>query len=271
MEAMDLAYTNLIKNLLRGYSFVGRAEPVAFLVWFLENIFRLDDIEAADAICDGPGDRGIDAIYVDRDNSEVTFFQSKTRQTEGRDLGDQPIRDFYGSIAQFDTRAKIRAAIDADPKAELSKLFVRCEAAQRLSEGYKVRGVFVTNAIANDASKRAADPLEIDIFDRYTIADSYIEPSGIDRIDGIAHFDTSDSGLLEFSAGTDAKLYLITASADELLRLEGLSDGTLFSKNVRLSLGNTKVNRDVAKTIDDQSKHLFFPMYHNGITLIVER
>ena len=268
MQANDLVYANLTGKILHGYSLAGRTESASFLVWFLENIFRLDDVQAADAICDGPSDRGVDAIYVDHDNSEIVFLQSKVRQNDARQIGDQPIRDFAGSITQFDTPEKVQGAIAAEPRAEISKLLFRTEIATRLSEGYTKKGVFVTNAVTGVAGRTAAETLDVAIFDRGKLAESYIESDAPDRISGTKSFDVADNGFLEFSGGADAKLYLITAKASDLLRLEGLSDGTLFAQNVRLNLGNTKVNRDVAKTIGDRSKHLFFPMYHNGITLI---
>ena len=84
--------------------------------------------------------------------------------------------------------------------------------------------------------------------------------------EGTAEFDVSDNGFLEFAAGEKAKLFLITAKAEDFLKLGGIADGSLFAQNVRLSLGNTKVNKDIVQTLSDQAKHLFFPMYHNGIT-----
>lgn len=268
MHAQDLSYINLTANVLPSYSLTGRTESISFLVWFLENIFRLDDVQAADAICDGPSDRGIDAIFVDHDNSEIIFLQSKVRQNDSRQIGDQPIRDFAGSIAQFNTPEKVSAAIETGKNSEISRLLVRSEISARLTEGYSISGVFVTNAIATQACSDAAKAVDISVYDRDEIAERYIESDAPDRIGGTKAFDVSDIGYLEFNTGKKAKLYLITAKAMDLLKLDGLADGTLFAQNVRLSLGNTKVNRDVAKTIDDQSKHLFFPMYHNGITII---
>lgn len=44
-------------------------------------------------------------------------------------------------------------------------------------------------------------------------------------------------------------------------------DRSLFAQNVRHSLGNTKVHKDIVETLRSKTKHLFFPMYHNGITV----
>jgi hypothetical protein len=268
MHPNDLNYANLTGQILTEYAFAGRTESASFLAWFLENILRLNDVDAAGAICDGPSDRGIDAIFVDQDSAEVIFLQAKVRQNDVRMIGDQPIRDFAGSVAQFQTAELVEKAIADIPNSELSKLMQRNEVAERLREKYSVRAWFVTNGQVDQHGMRAADATGVVVFDREVIADQYIEISAPDVVKGSAEFDVSDNGFVEFSAGDKATLYLITAKAADFLKLGGIADGSLFAQNVRLSLGNTKVNKDITKTISDQKKHLFFPMYHNGITII---
>lgn len=268
MTPDDFNYANLAGVVLQAHTCDGRTESAAFLAWFLENILRLNDVEAADAICDGPSDRGIDAVYVDHDNNEIIFLQAKIRQNDGRTVGDQPIRDFAGSIVQFSTPEQVAAAIVDMPRSELSKLMERMKVEDRLSEGYAIRGWFITNSIVDENGVRAAEATAIAIYDRTAIAGRYVEIDAPDVVEGTAEFDVSDNGFLEFAAGDKAKLFLITAKAADFLKLKGIADGSLFAQNVRLSLGNTKVNKDIVKTLSDQAKHLFFPMYHNGITII---
>lgn len=50
--------------------------------------------------------------------------------------------------------------------------------------------------------------------------------------------------------------------------MEGIADQTLFSQNVRLALGNTKVNKSLVASVKDKNEHKYFPLYHNGITII---
>lgn len=268
MSPEDFNYANLAGTVLHSYTCDGRTESAAFLAWFLQNILRLDDVEAADSICDGPSDRGIDAIYVDHDNNEIILLQAKIRQNDAKKIGDQSIRDFAGSIAQFSTPEQIAASIAEVPNSELSKLMVRMKVGDRLSEGYNLRGWFITNSTLDENGVRAAEATAIAIYDRTVIASRYVEIDAPDVVEGTAEFDVSDNGYLEFAAGDRAKLFLITAKAEDFLKLGGIADGSLFAQNVRLSLGNTKVNKDIVSTLSDPAKHLFFPMYHNGITII---
>ena len=80
MEANDLDYAPLKVRLKPIEDRTGLGESAAFLYWFLVNVYRLDETEARDSICDHPNDKGIDGIYVDHNNEEVHFLQSKLRQ-----------------------------------------------------------------------------------------------------------------------------------------------------------------------------------------------
>lgn len=268
MTPDDFNYTNLVGAVLLAHTCDGRTESAAFLAWFLESILRLNDVEAADAICDGPSDRGIDAVYIDHDNNEIIFLQAKVRQNDARTVGDQPIRDFAGSIAQFSTPEQVATAVAEMPGSELSQLLQRTKVEDRLREGYAMRGWFITNSTVDENGVRAAEATAISVHDRTAIAGRFIEIDAPDVVEGTAEFDVSDNGFLEFAAGGKAKLFLITAKAEDFLKLGGIADGSLFAQNVRLNLGNTKVNKDIVQTLSNQAKHLFFPMYHNGITII---
>jgi hypothetical protein len=52
------------------------------------------------------------------------------------------------------------------------------------------------------------------------------------------------------------------------VKLRGIADGTLFSQNVRFSLGQTPVNKAIGKSIQSKSEHKYFPLFHNGIILL---
>ena len=217
MVPEDFNYVNLAGAALQAHTCDGRTESAAFLAWFLENILRLNDVEAADAICDGPSDRGIDAVYVDHDNNEIIVLQAKVRQNDARTVGDQPIRDFAGSIAQFSTPEQVSAAIAEMPGSEISKLMERMKVEDRLREGYALRGWFVTNSTVDENGVRAAQATVISVYDRSAIAGRYVEIDAPDVVEGTAEFDVSDNGFLEFAAGEKAKLFLITAKAEDFL------------------------------------------------------
>lgn len=78
-DLLDLTYPNILGNF--GQHMVpGRLESRAFLAWFLEHFYRLDENEAQDTVCDGPDDKGIDGIYINANLERVDVFQTKLYQ-----------------------------------------------------------------------------------------------------------------------------------------------------------------------------------------------
>ena len=53
--------------------------------------------------------------------------------------------------------------------------------------------------------------------------------------------------------------------------MPGISDLSIFDLNVRLGLGKTKFNRELATTILSPKEHSLFPAYHNGLTLLTRK
>ena len=52
------------------------------LLWFLKNVYGLDDLDAYEFVCDGDEDQGIDGLYLeppeaDDDTHTLTLFQAK--------------------------------------------------------------------------------------------------------------------------------------------------------------------------------------------------
>jgi len=264
----DLEYENL-QVVLKPYAAKGRTDSASFLNWFLENIYRLDDVAADDAICDSSNDKGIDGIYVDNLGEEIHVFQSKLRQNPKSTLGDTDLKAFAGSLTQIESADAISLLLESGANPELKKKIQTSNIVSLLSNNYTVVGVFVVN---QDLDNNALEFLEyhssIRVFDKTNISEQFIE---IDQEGGISEefsFDTDQIPPLVFSAKDSAKVYIFPAFASELVNLSGISDGSLFAQNVRLSLGNTKVNKDIAKSILDKSSHYEFPLFHNGITIL---
>ena len=68
-----------------------------------------------------------------------------------------------------------------------------------------------------------------------------------------------------------AKTIITVLPLTECLRLPGITDGRLFRKNVRQSLGpNNKVNKALRATVNGERVKDFF-YYHNGVTAICNR
>ena len=58
---MNVDYPEILRH-IADYNVSGRTESASFLIWYLENYYRLSSQEAIDSVCDQRGDKGIDGI-----------------------------------------------------------------------------------------------------------------------------------------------------------------------------------------------------------------
>lgn len=242
-----------------------------FIRWFLENIYRLDQIDADDACVDAKHDKGVDAIYVDDVSETVYVIQAKTKTKDNAEFGDTEIKEFYGTLQQFDSKEKIDAILSETKNGKLNQTILRTGLAEKVGSGYDVIGVFISNARANaDAKAILAKLSKIELYDAVAIANEYVDLDVDGGIKGSYYFDVSDSDVIEYDAGgAAARLFL--APALNLLKMDGITDGRLFEQNVRLALGNTKVNKGLRESIKNKGEHKNFPLYHNGINVLCKK
>ena len=264
----DLTYDKL-KSLIAKYGVKGRSESASFLNWFFENIYRLNDVDADDAICDEKNDKGIDGIYIDNTTQEIQFFQSKITQKDGRTLGDADLKAFRGALNQFETPESVDAILAGNANADLKRILTRQNVKQLLMDGYRVVGIFVANQDQDENCKEYLHHVDnISVYDRAKIALEYIDFDAGEGVKGSFGFDVSYAGFLQVGIDAATTAYVFPAKASELITLKGIEDDTLFKQNVRLTLGNTAVNKSISKSISDKDEHQHFPLYHNGITVL---
>ena len=246
-----------------------RASSAGFLVWYLENYFRLEIQEAIDSVCDQPNDKGIDGLFVDDEEEVIYLFQSKFSPNDNQDQGDNEIRNFIGARQWFQTEDTVRGLLSSTASFYLKSIVEGNHIAEKTH--YKLVSVFVTNKTFNRHANEfisVSDSLEAydskTLFTRYTyFADADISFPPVD-------LQLANTSRIEydFPDGVHTKVYCIKAK--ELLQLQGIQDRTLFYKNVRYGVGNTRVNKSIRETISAPDEHKSFFLYHNGITIICD-
>ncbi len=267
MQSTDLEYSKLLP-LIQKHLDKGRTESQAFLNWFLENIYRLDETDADDCICDKINDKGIDGIYVDTTAEEIHVFQTKTAQNPQRTLGDTALKEFAGSLVQLTSPESITLLLGGNANFELKRLLTTLRIADYRSKGFRLIGIFVTNAIKDpNAIEYLKHQNNIRVYDAVTIAAEYVDLDALGGSIGEIAFDCYGISPLQLTTGS-AKVIMTAALATDLVKCSGIEDGSIFSQNVRFDLGRTKVNKDIEKSIEDKKEHRLFPLYHNGITIL---
>jgi len=256
-----------------------RTDSTAMLAWFLENAWREEEDEVEAALCDGSNDKGIDAILVDHDAREITVFQSKRRRTEKPTQGDADLQRFRGVAPYFRGPEGIDDLLAAAPNQELRLLVKRLGLRDLLDEEedpWSVNLVFVTNAKLDPAgtsyletTRNELPPLKV--WERRQLVPIARRTERPGLLTGDFTLSPKSSVILEPLEG-DVSMAIALVPANELVRLPGIDDLTLFALNVRLGLGKTKINRELAGTITEETAdHALFPAYHNGITLLTDQ
>lgn len=250
-----------------------RTASAALLAWFLQTIWRMEPEDVDDAICDGGGDKGIDALDVDDDLHEITIFQSKHRQNADAGQGDQELKNLVGAAAFFESPDTVDGLIRGKPNAELLKLLNRLNIRERVAQGsHATRLVFVTNGTLDRAGRDYVAALvnrqpELDVWDSPRlgpVAERTRRPEL--RPDNVELSSAMPPELVDLGDGVRMGLALVLGS--DLAALPGIDDLSLFDRNVRLGVGRTRINRELAKTVTDASEHRLFPAYHNGLTML---
>ncbi|AGY58083.1 hypothetical protein GKIL_1837 [Gloeobacter kilaueensis JS1] len=279
IQLIDLTYNSML-TLIHPYLVSGRTESAAFLHWFLVHIYRLDQMLVEDIVCDGPQDRGIDGIYVDEHEEYIDVFQTKITQNSSRTLGDVVLKEFLGTLHQFQTIDKVDLLIATASNPQLKGLLL--EKRSFFERGYPIRGIFVTNMAKNVDSDNYLESLESDtniadknvelkVWDKTLIERMYVPGERAIPSTTEASFDISYTNIIDYNVGNRARVIIAPISATDLVHLDGIDNQKIFDLNVRKSLGKTKVNKDITKSIGDLNEHNQFILYHNGITIICSR
>ncbi|GJD37918.1 hypothetical protein OICFNHDK_0357 [Methylobacterium bullatum] len=268
--AISVDYPELLDNFPEYLSPI-RSASAAFLIWYLEQYYRLEQVEAEDAVCDQGGDKGVDGIFINDSNLTITVFQSKISHKTNSTVGDATLRGFLGTLQQFKSAEAVTHLMENAGNAQIVQLIKRSDLLSKIGT-YELRGEFVTNIDLdhNGSSFLKHYGNDIKFIGRQFLIDNHISDERNLPKQKPATFDVYGIGVAEHVAGGDVRAIIAPIRARELVLMDGISDQSLFAYNVRGPLGRTSVNKDVVATINDSDKHKLFPLFHNGITVIAQ-
>jgi hypothetical protein len=263
----DLSYP-AIKTLIAHHMPAGRTESRAFLAWFLEHYYRLEDSEAHDAICDGLDDKGIDGIFVDKNLERIDVFQARMVQNPAKTIGDTALKEFAGTLDQLRTKALVDQVAATTKNKELASLLRDAGVAALVGQGFEIHGVFLTNIASHvSAATYVGARNDMALYDATVLTADYVESGPSDPIDSPFTFSLGTYDLIEHKTG-EATAYVAPLLAKDLVQLGGISSGRLFDWNVRQTLGHTRVNKDIRDSVKEHAEHKNFLLYHNGLTVL---
>lgn len=250
-----------------------RTRSTALLAWFLEHVWRMEPEDVEDAICDGGGDKGIDALEVDDDLGEITIFQSKCRDNATSTQGDNDLKNLVGSAVYFESAEAVDGLLRSSPNPELARLVVRLKIREKVANGaHAARLVFVTNAELDPAGRDYLATIverepSLDMWDQLRLAAVAARTQRPELLpDNVTLTATAPPTVLTLQGETTLAIGLVPAQ--QLVTLPGIGNLSIFDPNVRLGLGRTRINKELAATVTAAAEHSLFPAYHNGLTIL---
>jgi len=221
----------------------------AFVLWFAEAYLVGDRRKAFDGVVGGPGDKTVDAVYVDERNRIVQLVQGKYHYADARD--DSALCDFAARARDFWSADFAEELKHAGPGARR-----HLQEAHRILHGhnkgdFQLRLYFVTTGrIAPKCQTRAkqiaavSGNTRLEVLDRSAVLgifSDWLEGSSppLSELEILV-----DGPQTLVHQGGHLQGWIFTTNSQEVSRLYKTAGERLFARNVRGYLGgDTSINR----------------------------
>jgi hypothetical protein len=233
-----------------------------------------DPVAARDDLTDGQHDKWIDAVVVDDDEQRVVLIQGKFITENKVDSG--PLEECLSAWLRLQDLPSLQKDCNEHLKSKLEAV------RKALEDDYRIEFELLTTGQLTEAAK-----CDLKVFTE-KLGESEDFTMGLTLVDTelletrLSEADAHELPSLQHTIRIDPAKTLVTHLANartlvtllplkECLGFPGITDGRLFRKNVRQSLGsNNKVNRELRKTLHSEKIRDFF-FYHNGITALCDQ
>lgn len=240
-----------------------------FVAWYLRNIHNLDPVEAKDCITDGAGDKQIDAVYIDDQDSIIYIIQGKYYNSK---IDGEPLREILSAWQQIKDLKQLQNNANDKLKSKINGIQLALEDDYSICFELITTGE-LTQSANNDLQSFQKAISEDDninanliLVDKNILSFKYDEALNKNRPYINYDFKLENDKYMELNLD-GVRAIIAAIPLKECIKIPGIQDGSLFRKNVRQSLGNNnKINKGIAHTLKNNIGDFF--LLHNGITAI---
>lgn len=249
----------------------------AFIHWYLKNHLFLDEQEIGEAMIDGGGDNGIDAILLNEEEKELTVMQFKfPNETNGinKEISEA---DILKTLKGFEL------LIDKTKKQESNALFNQFK--ERIKDidifSFKIYFVSFNDGIEANSQKELVEnfaenfkkdygsELLINIHNKSIISNIYEK---MNRKNDLEVSLSYQQMLPAYDIDSkNIKSYVGLVNGQALIKAIEKNIETIFDENIRLYEGSTNVNNSIKSTASDPEESEMFYFYNNGVTIICDK
>lgn len=287
MESTPLGIDDLRKQLDEiGADYHRLSDEDRFTVWFLRAYLTEDLSEASASLCNGPRDKGLDAVYIDHKCKAVFLVQAKYRQTLGTKTESRNDIVSFAELGRLFEAANRQDFLDfTQDMDEQAKRLLQEAQRQITKHSFRLELCYVTLGNVSSALQKEAQKIirqaACEVY--WTLLDAGKSMSLLrDYLDGVAppipsldlEFEkgngVSVNGTMQrYEKGADIETWVFSMRGDAIAELYDFAGVRLFARNVRGFLGsNTLVNRTMKTTLEVEPDRFFY--YNNGITILCE-
>lgn len=258
-----------------------------FVIWFLKAYVTDDDTEAADAIVNGPKDKGIDAVLIDDSARSVFIVQGKYRQQLAKK--NESITEVlaFANLAEALIAPAFQTFKDAFSDGT-PVVYERLKQARRrlVERKYRLFMFYVTLGKCGQ-SVITQTKKQLQILDPSAIFEMFAGYRNLDLLrdylDGVAppiptielemekEDHVSVNGIMQrYDDGRNIESWVFPMRGNAIGNLFERYNVRLFARNIRGYLGDkTSVNQGMANTLRKEPGKFFY--YNNGITMLCDK
>ena len=245
----------------------------AFVYWFIETNFGIDEQKILNSICDGTHDKGVDAVIIDDIEKNVTIIQSKFERAGNKvQIKEAEIKLLAAVKNYFNSRKALDAAIKNGN--EIAKRLLTNAFDSIRKKAYSLELFFITthknipdlDDLIHDTYEFKRE--EFTVYDYPQIMQLYSDKlrDFTPRLGPYClPYQDADKHIIRTSSHNS---WVLTISLEQIHSMVNKHGDHLFKKDVRDFLGDNRCNKGIQDTIKNDPDNFWY--YNNGISILCD-
>jgi len=241
-----------------------------FLIyWYFERLFDFDDDEVGEILCEGGGDLGIDAIWID-DDTVVHFYQFKNPDNISKGVRAGDIDKLISGLKLILHRKHDQIA-NPELKARLDEVYQQLPSAYRIhvvssGQGMPTESRIKLDALIKELSNPSSSLVDWDEQALSAIQDRFYQQN-LPAVKDAIRLKMNSAPYMLRSGSADS--YLFSVPATILAELYEQHGEGLLQRNIRVDQKDTATNRSIEGTCSG-TESMNFLHFNNGVTFLCD-